>query len=81
MVKLGRTRLRGSKPGEETCEYTYFAEGVESEVVLEGAEEMLEAERAKMRFALPAWTVARKNLKPIFGGWPKADELLEGTEV
>lgn len=55
---------------KEGSEYVYYAEGVEREAVLEKAEELLEARRAKSRFALPkasAWR--REILRPVFGGW------------
>jgi hypothetical protein len=61
----------GKKLGErkkKEGECTYFAEGVESEVVLKRAEEMWEARRAKTRFMLPQLSVWKQEmLKPGFG--------------
>lgn len=81
-VDRGRSvtrRRKSAEKNEVAC--TYLAEGRESEVVVEKAQEMLEAERAKMRFALPAWSVARENLKPVFGGWLEVEEMIEHSEV
>ena len=74
----GRYLRRGS--GDSG--YTYHAEGIQREVVLEKAKELLEAKMATTRFALPKMSVwKRQILRPVFGGWVVNDEGVVEVEV
>ncbi len=62
-------------------EYMYYAGSVEPEVVMERAEELLEAMRVKTRFALPKYNIWKKRrLNRVFGGWPHWQEMGDDSD-